>query len=166
MLGLLRSRRGEPAAGTRDVEAHYDGARSQGFLSVFPTISLAEALVRAGRGDEALELLNHTIAGLPSGEGVFVAELWRQRGELLLAAAATRSAGESDLRTALRIATRQRATLHRLRAANSLARLLDESGRREAAQVLLVEQGTPAEGDAGAPEWTALAELRSAICSP
>ena len=162
MLGLVRSRLGAPAAAAREVEAQYDGTRSQGFLSVFPTISLAEVLIRAGRGMDALELLNQTLAGLPSGEGVFVAELWRQRGELLAADAATRPASEIDLRTALRIATTQGATLHRLRAANSLAQLLDESGRREAAQALLAEQDAPVEDDVRAPEWTALAQLRSA----
>ena len=166
VMGLLRSRRGEPVAGARDVEAQYEGTRSQGFLSVFPTISLAEVLTRAGRGDEALGLLDHAIAGLPSGEGVFAAELWRQRGELLGADAATRPAGERDLRTALRIASTQGATLHRLRAANSLAQLLDASGRREAARTLLSDHGEPIDGDAGVPEWSALAELRSAIGRP
>ena len=166
MLGLLRTRLGEPALGARDVEAHYDLTRSQGFLSFFPQISLAEALTRAGRRSEAPDLLNGTLGAAPSAEGVFVAELWRQRGELLGADGATRAAGEIDLRTALRIATKQGSTLHRLRAVHSLAQLLDGSGRREAARTLLVEHGGPDDGDASVPERSALAQLGSAIGPP
>src|SRR5258706_79330 len=83
------------------------------------------ALGRSGRADDAVDLLNRTLEALPAPQtGIFVSELWRQRGELMLAGdRANPKAAEHDLRTALRIATAQRAVVFRLRAAIALARL-------------------------------------------
>lgn len=56
--------------------------------------------------------------------GVHVSELWRMRGELALAdSAAQATLAESCLRTAVRIASGQGATIYQARAESALARL-------------------------------------------
>src|SRR5262249_55201383 len=69
-------------------------------------------------------------------EREFEAELYRVRGELLLATEDTGQAEESFC-TALEIARRQSAKLWELRAATSLARLWRDQGRRTEAHELL-----------------------------
>jgi predicted ATPase len=68
------------------------------------------------------------------------AELCRLKGELLLlqnASGATEA--ESCFREAIEVAQRQQAKSWELRATISLARLLDEQGRRDEARAMLTE---------------------------
>jgi predicted ATPase len=81
----------------------------------------------AARLDQALQLTERT------GERWFVAELYRQKGWLLLRQGHP-EAGEELYRKALSVAREQEAKLWELRAATSLARLRRGEGRFAAAR--------------------------------
>jgi predicted ATPase len=100
-------------------------------------IRLSEAYGKAQRPLEGLERLTEAIRIIKSTEdSEFEAELYRVRGELLLA---TEDAGQAEesFCTALEIARRQSAKLWELRAATSLAGLWRDQGRRTEAHELL-----------------------------
>lgn len=159
MLGLFDNRHGDAKAGADEAERQFEATRSQGFLSVFPVMTLAEALARVGRRDEALSLLSRTLQGLPAQQtGIYVSELWRQCGELRAAAdGALSEAAEHDLRVAIRIATTQAANVYRLRAVIALTRLLVSNHRFAQVRALLTE--TDISGFD--PELEGLSELAS-----
>ncbi len=94
---------------------------------------------RAGRGGEALALIDEALAEARASQiGMYLPEMWRLRGELLLQTDATR-AGEARaaFERAAVLAGAQGAHLLHLRAATSLARLLADGGDRDAAGRLL-----------------------------
>jgi len=100
-------------------------------------IRLAEVYGKARQPLEGLEHLTEAIRIIErTEEGEFEAELYRVRGELLLA---TEDAGQAEesFCTALEIARRQRAKLWEMRAAVSLARLWRDQGKRAEARDLL-----------------------------
>lgn len=164
MLGLYDNGHGNVQAAADRAEAHFEVTSTQGFLSVFPAMTLAEALARAGRRDAALILLNRTVARLSEPQaGLFVSELWRQRGELGAGADGPGSkAVENDLRTAVRIATTQGGAVYRLRAVRALARLLAAGGRLGEARSLLA-QTDAAEADPELEEVVALRALAAGL---
>jgi class 3 adenylate cyclase/tetratricopeptide (TPR) repeat protein len=94
----------------------------------------AEAHLIAGRPDDGLRLIGE--AGGDSGDVWFAPELDRLKGELLFKIGDTDEA-ESCLQRALEAAHAQGARLLELRAAMSLARLLEARGRRREAEGLL-----------------------------
>jgi class 3 adenylate cyclase/tetratricopeptide (TPR) repeat protein len=94
----------------------------------------AEAHLLAGRTDEALQLIAEADSG--SGDVWFAPELDRLKGRLLFKIGDGDEA-ESCLRRALEAAHAQEARLLELRAAMSLARLLEAQGRRREAEELL-----------------------------
>lgn len=127
MFGLARARQGDIAAGLVMMEANYDTAIRHSFLGVYPHLCMVEALRRAGRGKEAFALVTRTFNTLISPEvGIHVSELWRLRAELALAdSAANATLAEGWLRTAVRIASEQGATVYQARAESALAQLVD-----------------------------------------
>ena len=121
---------------------------------------LAEALGGALRAEEGLDLLEEALeTAQRSGEGYYEAELFRIKGEMLLARAAGRglsraAAGgravfqpeppagveaEACFRRAIDVARRQAAKSWELRAATSLARLCRTQGRDDEARGLLTQ---------------------------
>ncbi|MEJ8826553.1 adenylate/guanylate cyclase domain-containing protein [Variovorax humicola] len=127
MFGLARTQQDDIAAGLAMMEANYDTALRHSFLGVYPYLCMVEALRRAGRGKEALALVTRTFDTLISPEvGIYVSELWRLRAELALADSAANAAlAEGWLRTAVRIASEQGATVYRTRAESALAQLVN-----------------------------------------
>jgi len=120
-----------------------DVCRRSGSVLEFPHpwASLAETYHTAGRIDEALQAVDE---GLKQAQATLArfneAELYRLRGELLLAGADPGSEdAERCFRQALEIARRQSAKSLELRAATSLSRLLQRQGKREEARRLLTE---------------------------
>jgi predicted ATPase len=98
---------------------------------------LASACEIAGQIEAGLALLNDALQIVErTGECWFEAELYRQKGELLLRQGHTEAA-EELYRKALSIAEEQEAKLWELRAAVSLARLRRDQGRRAEARDLL-----------------------------
>lgn len=100
---------------------------------------LATAHTLAGRVPEALALLAEALARVErTGERWFEAELYRLKGQALLAPSAdSGSAAETSLGHAVAVARRQGAKLWELRAATSLAQLLRDQGKRNEARDLL-----------------------------
>ena len=128
MLGLTRTQQ-DDTAGLAIMEANYEAAVRGSHLGMFPDVALVDALARAGRGREALARVTWRLDSLASPEiGVHVSELWRLRGELVLAeSAADAAVAESYLRAAVRVVSDQGATIYQARAESALARMLNKS---------------------------------------
>jgi predicted ATPase len=100
---------------------------------------LADAYRRTGQVDEGLSDTSRALAMLErSGERLWEAELLRLRGELFLITSDAHAVqAEVCFRQALDVAALQGANALGLRAAISLARVLQQQGRRTAGRVLL-----------------------------
>jgi predicted ATPase len=137
-------------------------------MLVYPTclLCLLEAQLLGGLGaeglataEEGLRLAETTTASRD------IPEMLRLRGEFLLLLGEEK-AGQASLERALAMARAYGATLHGLRAALSLARLLLRGGRSEEAHSLLEEAcGTFTEGSSLADYQAAMA-LLARIVSP
>jgi predicted ATPase len=100
---------------------------------------LAEAHGRVGQTAEGLAVLAEALTAVhKTGERFYEAELYRLKGELLLAlSAANHAEADACFRQALAVARRQQAKSWELRAATSLARLWQQQGKRDEALELL-----------------------------
>ncbi len=99
--------------------------------------SLAAAQARAGSIVEALETIEQALQANPD-ELLYRPEIFWLRGELRLKLGQTELA-EASFREAIALAQSMRAKAWELRAAMSLARLLDSTGRRNKARAMLAE---------------------------
>ena len=130
---------GETHRGVEQLKASLAGQiaiKSSLVRSMFLSL-LAEALWRAGRIDEGLSVVDEGFAYAESaGEGGFLHELHRLRGELLASANRTTEA-EASLRQAVAYAQRLEAKSFELRAATGLARLLAATGRAAEGRAVL-----------------------------
>jgi tetratricopeptide (TPR) repeat protein/predicted Ser/Thr protein kinase len=98
---------------------------------------LADCLRSAGRFEEGLRAIDEGFAHAErTAEGGYVAELHRVRGELLLAHG-DGARGEESLRQALNYASDQQANSFALRAATSLAGMLESQGKIDEARATL-----------------------------
>ena len=102
---------------------------------------LAKASAKLGQREAGLTLLTEALAlANDTGERRWEAELYRLKGELLLACAAEHDAeAETCFRQALDVARRQQAKSWELRAAMSLSRLWQQQGKHDEARQLLTE---------------------------
>ena len=118
-----------------------DGLRQQGFALLTPLLytRFAELQAELGEVDAALATLDQTLAGVErSGHRSFDAEVCRVRGEILLKSDhSNATAAEAALQTAVSIARQQAAPTFVLRAALSLARLRQGTGRCADARAVL-----------------------------
>ncbi|MDQ6917168.1 MAG: hypothetical protein M3023_05050 [Pseudomonadota bacterium] len=132
---------------------------------MLPGVIMADALGGVDRNQEALALIQRLLAESTTPEvGVFVSELWRIRGQLVLRESAGNSPqAEHYLATALRIADEQGANVFRLRAGIVLARLLAERGRREEARSVLSHADTNRLDAWRGPEIAIATQLRSEL---
>jgi tetratricopeptide (TPR) repeat protein len=108
--------------------------------SVYPiaTVLLAEVEAEAGRIGAALRSLDELLVEVGrSGHRWFDAEIYRQRGELLLRNRDDARKTVADFEHALQIARKQEGKLFELRAAISLARLWRDQHKRAEARDLL-----------------------------
>jgi class 3 adenylate cyclase/tetratricopeptide (TPR) repeat protein len=165
MLGASRAQQGDLAAALKQMEPCFEATLAYGFFGVRPGVIMAEALADAGRDQEALALIKRLLEETSTPEaGVFISELWRIRGELLLRQSAGNAPqAESYLATALHIATGQGALVYQLRAGIELARVLAEAGRRDEATTVLDRASGQNLADWNGPEPAAAARLRSAL---
>ena len=101
------------------------GTREYGTLPVYRygLIIMAYAFLRAGSVDEGLRALDEAAEGIEQEDRFNEAEIWRLRGEFMMARRNERSAAECFHR-AIEVAQQQQAKSRELRAAFSLARLL------------------------------------------
>jgi predicted ATPase len=102
---------------------------------------LAAGLGKIGRREEGLRMLEDGFASVAkTGEQRSSPSLHRVKGELLLVQNPSDGAkAEQCFRTAIEVARRQSARSEELRATMSLARLLNEQGKRDEARTTLAE---------------------------
>jgi len=130
---------------------------------------LAEALERTGRAAAGLGVVADALDRVHRMDARWIeAELHRLRGELLLALSELeQTEAEACFHLAMNVAREQSAKLWELRAATSLARLLQRQGRRaEARDILAPVHGWFTEGFATADLADAAALLRELSRSP
>jgi len=113
-------------------------------LTRIPTyfhVLFAEAYGNAGRVTDGLRHIEESLRlSDETGERTALAELYRLKGELILAQDATNIAeAEREMRTAIVVARAQSAKSWELRATMSLARLLANQNRRDDARAMLAE---------------------------
>jgi predicted ATPase len=120
--------------GLADLRATGAGLWQTSFLAL-----VAEAQGKAGLLEQGLGTLVEALAIVEKhDERAHEAELHRLQGELLLASEpADEQKAEASLQTALRVSHRQGALSFELRAATSLARVLESRGRHAEARHLL-----------------------------
>ena len=141
LLGWLAVRQGRAEEGLAQMRQGLDAleaARKRLMTSYLCTL-LTEAYTCTGRHADGLAGLENTLRQLEeTGERMWVAELHRLRGELLLRqTTADERHAESCFRQALDISRRQSAKSLELRAAMSLARLWRGQGKKEEARRIL-----------------------------
>ena len=142
MLGLVESGGASPVRGLEQMQASFEPASTYRFVAGYPRIVMAEALMRAGRNDDALGIVARALDSMKTPErGLFVSELWRLRGELALASSADLPSAERYLAIAARIAAEQGAKVFHSNATRGLVRLLEENGRHSEAERLAARLG-------------------------
>jgi predicted ATPase len=132
---------GQVQEGIAQMREGMAAMQSEGVRCYLPGVlrSLAEAQAKAGHPEEALTTLAEALALVEeTDERYFEAELYRLKGELLLAQGDDAGA-EASLQKAVEVARRQQARSWELRATTSLCRLWGRQGKREEAHHLLVE---------------------------
>jgi TOMM system kinase/cyclase fusion protein len=115
------------------------GAMGVELYRTYQLAQLAEAYGKVGQVDEGRRVLGEALAVVHNtGRRFYEAELYRLKGELLLArSAAHRAEAEACFQRALDVARRQQAKSLELRAAMSLSRLWQQQGKRTEAYELL-----------------------------
>jgi predicted ATPase len=118
------------------------GYRATGAEMAVPRflVLLADAYGQAGQVDEGLRVSAEALATVQRNRDCDseAAELYRIRGDLLLAASSEhRDEAEASLRRALDVARRQQAKSPELRATMSLARIFEKRGDRKEARAML-----------------------------
>ena len=165
MLGAARALKGDMASALEQMEPSYEATFGYGFLGMLPGVIMADTLAGANRNKEALALVTRLLEGSRTPEeGVFVPELWRLRGELVLRqSAGDAPEAERHLGTATRLAAEQGAVVYRLRAGTQLSRLLAEQGRREEARTVLDGANAGPLDEWEGPEIAIATKLRSEL---
>src|SRR5450631_1990750 len=165
MLGAAHALEGDIALALEQMEPSYEATFGYGFLGMLPGIIMAEALAGANRNRDALALVTGLLDRLRTPEeGVFVPELWRIRGELVLReSAGDARQAERHFGTAARMAAKQGARVYRLRAGILLSRLLAEEGRREEARTVLERANANPLDEWEGPEIGIATQLRSEL---
>lgn len=134
-LGQIDDGLNQMRSGLDDYEAMDSWLASSWFRSL-----LANAYSRAGRPDAALRALDDALAvARRTGDHFFLAEIHRLQGEITLALGGPASISDAEdlFHRSLEIARKQKALSWELRTAVSLARLWQDTGRRQQAADLL-----------------------------
>jgi class 3 adenylate cyclase/predicted ATPase len=160
--GLAKAQSGALGGGLEDMRRGAEVLREQNVVLYdgLLKILLAETEARAGDVDRALAVLDEGLATCGrTGYRSFEAELRRVRGDMLLKRDPTNPAPPEDaLRSAIAVAQRQGTRSFELRAALSLAKLYQSTGRSLDAHAILA----PAlEGFVPSPEMQEIAEAMS-----
>jgi predicted ATPase/class 3 adenylate cyclase/DNA-binding winged helix-turn-helix (wHTH) protein len=143
LRGWAMAEQGRGAEGLAQMRQGLDAYQATGAEVFRPyyLACLAIAHGKVGQAEEGLSRLAEALAAVhKTGERIYEAELFRLKGELLLAVSPDRDAeAEACFHQALSVARRQQAKALELRAAMSLSRLWQCQSRRTAAQELLGE---------------------------
>ena len=141
--GAVLARSGDAAAGVRLLESANAGWFETGcrLSGTFGASHLADALIRAGRVDDAIEVVDRALSGQTgTEETLYFGELACVGGRASsLRIVLGGGAAEERLRHALTLTEASGAHLHHLRAATALARELERSDSVAEARHLLTE---------------------------
>jgi predicted ATPase len=140
LRGWALAAQGQREEGIAQIRWGLDAYKATGGVSGLPywLALLAMACAQVGQREEGLSLLAEALALTNDrGERRWEAELYRLKGELLLAHSVHHAEAETCFRQALDIARHQQAKSWELRAAMSLSRLWQRQGRTEHARQLL-----------------------------
>ena len=164
--GMARAEGRRLSEGLDDMRRGVELLREQNFLTFdgLVKIALAEAEARAGDVDRALAVLDEALATSERiGHRAFDAELHRTRGEKLLRRdPANPTPAEEAFHTALAVAKQQGTRSFELRAALSLAKLYQSTGRPADAHAYLA----PAlEGFSPTAEMPEIAEAQALLAA-
>jgi adenylate cyclase len=153
---------GAPGGGLEDMRRGVDLLREQNVLLYdgLLKVALAEAEAAAGDPGRAVVILDEALATCDrTGYSAFEAELHRARGEILLRRdTASPEPAEEALLTSIAVAKQQGARSFELRAALSLAKVNQSTGRFVEAHAVLARA---LEGFAPTPEVPEIAEARA-----
>jgi ATP/maltotriose-dependent transcriptional regulator MalT len=135
--GWALSISGESAKGLARIGQGVDGYGLGAFQHILLALQ-ADAQLASGTPDAVLSSVAAGLKAVEKTEGApLEAELYRLRGEALLARAGTVSEAETAIQQAIDVARRQNAKSWELRGATSLAHLLRQQGRQQEAVALL-----------------------------
>jgi len=143
--GWALAKQGVVAEGIRQLHQGLTAVRATGteLALSYHLALLAKAYRQGGQVEAALHALAEALAHLDNtGERCYEAELYRLKGECLLAQKGKRCKereAEECFRQALNIARRQQAVSLELRATMSLGHLWQQQGRRAEAHQILAE---------------------------
>jgi TOMM system kinase/cyclase fusion protein len=141
--GWALAAQGQPEEGATQIRQGQAAYQATGAELSRPAnlAMLAEAYAKNGQAEEGLSVLAEALAAAHrTGERYYEAELYRLRGELLLAFFAEHQAeAEACFRQALDVARHQQAKSWELRAAMSLSHLFRRQDKRKEAQQMLSE---------------------------
>ncbi len=140
--GWALAEEGRAAEGAQEIREYLAALEQMGHMLWRPHQEgmLASALFRAGETAQALDVVTLALESARSSADVeHLAELLRQKGELMLQRTGMRAAAEAEkcFREAVEISRQQRAKSWELRASVSLAELWRNQGKREEARELL-----------------------------
>ena len=166
LQGLADAQSDAAGGGIKDMRRGIELQRDQNVLSFNGFLKMALAETEAGTGDidRALATLGEALATSERiGHRTFDAELHRVRGKILAKRDPTNPASaEEAFQTAITIAKQQRARSFELRAALSLAKLCQSTGRHADAHAVLA----PAlEGFTPTPEMPEIAEAQALLAA-
>lgn len=138
--GWVLVQEGRYEDGVRRVHQGIEIRRSAGAALVHASFYavLAECHCQAGRYENSLEMISEGLAHIEqTGERHAEAELYRVRGEVVLARDTDYQRAAEDLHKAMQVAQNQGAKTYQLRAAVSLTRLFQSQGKHHKARDLL-----------------------------
>ena len=136
LRGWAQVELGDTDAGLAEIRQSVDALERTGALTWvrFARYLLAQSLAKIGEREEALKLVDHTLAAIEGTSGRwYEAELSRLKGDLLLSSGGPKAVAEACYETAIAVAKRQSARLWQLRATNALAQLYCTQGRHKEA---------------------------------
>jgi DNA-binding SARP family transcriptional activator/predicted ATPase len=142
LQGWGQARQGQVEEGIMQMRAGMDTWRTMGAVSgqSFQVLPLAETYWRTGRAGEGVRVLDETLDMVEKTvERCLEAELYRLKGELLLAQGDGEEEAKACYRQAIAVARQQMAKSWELRAAMSLCRLWQRQGKQAEAYQMLEE---------------------------
>jgi class 3 adenylate cyclase/tetratricopeptide (TPR) repeat protein len=139
--GWLAAHAGQLEAGINEMQTSITAMQAAEYWAFGPywRFMLADALVLAGQVSNALQVIEEALAlSSRTGEAWLDAELYRQKGNLLLQVAPQdQQMAEASLLQAIKVARRQSAKLFELRATTSIARVWSALDKKADARILL-----------------------------
>jgi predicted ATPase len=142
LQGWALAEQGQTAEGISLISQGMADMRATGteFLTAYTTALLAAAMAKIGQVKDAQSLLEDAFKSVDiKGQGLYEAELYRLKGELLLQQGAAFEEVEGHFQQAIEVARRRQTLAQELRAVTSLSRLWQGKEKSAEAHAALFE---------------------------